>query len=171
VNSALQRARAKLERELPARSQQETLRTLGDERARQLVARFVEAWNRADIPAIVAMMSEDASFSMPPLPTWFRGREDIATFVEALLGAARPSGSSWRFEATRASGQPALIGRRLNPDTGQYELGALLVLTFDDELIDETTAFLGPGVLGRFQPGEVLRDRSVTGWSGGTPDR
>ena len=53
VNSALQRARAKLERELPARSQQETLRALGDERSRELVARFVDAWNRADVPAIV----------------------------------------------------------------------------------------------------------------------
>ena len=49
VNSALQRARAKLERERPARSQQETLRALGDERSRELVARFVDAWNRADV--------------------------------------------------------------------------------------------------------------------------
>ena len=57
VNSALQRARAKLERERPARSQQETLRALGDERSRELVARFVDAWNRADVPAIVAMLA------------------------------------------------------------------------------------------------------------------
>src|SRR5215207_9711748 len=51
VTSALQRARAKLEREGPARSQQETLRALGDERSRKLVARFVDAWNRADVAA------------------------------------------------------------------------------------------------------------------------
>ena len=49
VNSAVQRARAKLERELPARSQQQTLRALGDARSRELVARFVDAWNRADV--------------------------------------------------------------------------------------------------------------------------
>ena len=72
ANSALQRARAKLERERP--SQQATLQALGDERARELVGRFVDAWNRADVAAIVALLREDASFSMPPLETWFRGR-------------------------------------------------------------------------------------------------
>jgi len=61
VTSALQRARATVERELPARSQQETLHTLGEERSRELVARFVDAWNRADIPGIVALLAEEAS--------------------------------------------------------------------------------------------------------------
>jgi RNA polymerase sigma-70 factor, ECF subfamily len=159
VNSALQRARAKLERELPARSQQETLRALGDERSRELVARFVDAWNRADVAAIVAMLSEDASFSMPPLPTWFRGKDDIAAFVTALLEGARTSGATWRFEVTSASGQPAMVGRRRNPDSGRYELGALTVFAFEGELIAAVTAFLGPGVLGRFRPGEIVRER------------
>ena len=152
VNSALQRARAKLERELPAPSQQETLRALGDERSRTLVARFVNAWNRADVAAIVAMLSEDASFSMPPLPTWFRGKDDIAAFI-----TARPFRSTWRFEVTSAGGQPAMVGRRRNPESGRYELGVLAVLTFDGELIAAITAFIGPRVLGRFRPGEILR--------------
>jgi RNA polymerase sigma-70 factor, ECF subfamily len=159
VNSALQRARAKLERELPARSQQDTLRALGDERSRELVARFVDAWNRADVAAIVAMLSEDASFSMPPLPTWFRGKDDIAAFVTALLEGARTSGATWRFEVTSASGQPAMVGRRRNPDSGRYELGALTVFAFEGELIAAVTAFLGQGVLARFRPGEIVRDR------------
>ena len=143
VNSALQRARAKLERERPARSQQATLRALGDERSRELVARFVDAWNRADVPAIVAMLAEDVSFSMPPLPTWFRGRDDIAAFL-----AARVFRSTWRFEVTSASGQPAMAGRRRDPGSGRYELRALTVLTFEGELIAAVTSFLGAGVLG-----------------------
>jgi RNA polymerase sigma-70 factor (ECF subfamily) len=159
VNSALQRARAKLERERPARSQQETLRALGDERSRELVARFVDGWNRADVAAIVAMLSEDASFSMPPLPTWFRGKDDIAAFITALLEAAGTLGSTWRFEVTSAGGQPAMVGRRRNPDSGRYELGVLAVFTFEGELIAAITAFIGPGVLGRFRPGEILRHR------------
>jgi RNA polymerase sigma-70 factor, ECF subfamily len=157
VNSALQRARAKLERERPSRSQQETLRALGDARSRELVARFIDAWNRADVAAIVAMLSEDASFSMPPLPTWFRGRDDIASFMTAFLDAARTSGATWRFEVTRAGGQPAMIGRRRNPATGRHELGALTVLTFEGELVAAVTTFLGRGVLRRFRPGEILR--------------
>jgi RNA polymerase sigma-70 factor (ECF subfamily) len=148
VNSALQRARAKLERERPARSQQWTLRALGDERSRELVARFVDAWNRADVTAIVAMLSEDASFSMPPLPTWFRGKDDIAAFMTGRIFR-----STWRFDVTSASGQPAMVGRRRNPDSGRYELRALTVLTFEGELIAAMTAFLGPGVLGRFSAG------------------
>ena len=146
VNSALQRARAKLERERPARSQQATLRALGDERSRELVARFVDAWNRADVPAIVAMLADDASFSMPPLPTWFRGRDDIAAFMERIFR------STWRFELTSAGGQPALLGRRPDRDGGPYELRALTVLTFEGERIAAMTAFLGPGVLERFRP-------------------
>jgi len=144
VNSALQRARAKLGRELPARSQQETLRALGDERSRALVARFVDAWNRADVAAIVAMLRDDASFSMPPLPTWFRGGADIAAFLTARVFA-----SPWRFEVTSASGQPAMIGRRRDPGSGRYELRTLTVFTFDDELIAALTTFLGSGVLER----------------------
>jgi RNA polymerase sigma-70 factor, ECF subfamily len=156
VNSALQRARAKLERELPARSQQETLRALGDERARDLVARFLEAWHRADVRSIAEMLSEEASFTMPPLPTWFRGKDDIASFIVTRLEAARTSGTTWRFKATSANGQPALIGHRRNRESGSYELGMLAVLTFEGELISSVTAFIGPDALARFRPGEVL---------------
>jgi RNA polymerase sigma-70 factor (ECF subfamily) len=144
ANSALQRARAKLERERPARSQQEMLRALGDDRARELVARFVDAWNRADVPAIVAMLREDATFTMPPLPTWFRGRDDIAAFLSAQVFR-----SAWRSEVTRAAGQPAIAGYRPDPGRERYELRALTVLTFDGELIAAMTAFLGAGVLER----------------------
>jgi ketosteroid isomerase-like protein len=124
-----------------------------------VVARFVDAWNRSDVPAIVAVLSEDASFSMPPLPTWFRGRDDIAAFITALLEGARTVGATWRFEVTSAGGQPAMLGRRRNPDSGHYELGVLAVITFEGELIAAITAFIGPGVLGRFRPGEIVRDR------------
>jgi RNA polymerase sigma-70 factor, ECF subfamily len=147
VNSALQRARAKLEREHPARSQQETLRALGDERSRELVARFVDAWNRADVAGIVAMMSEDASFSMPPLPTWFRGKDDIAAFI-----TGRVFRSKWRFEATRAGGQPAMFGYRRDRESGRDRLDVLVVLTLEGELVAAITAFIGTGVLARSAP-------------------
>ena len=111
---------------------------------RELVGRFVDAWNRADVDAIVALLREDASFSMPPLETWFRGRADIAAFI----AAARIFRAPWRFEATTASGQPALIGHR------REELGVLMVLTLEGEAIADVTAFLGTGVLARFRPGE-----------------
>jgi RNA polymerase sigma-70 factor (ECF subfamily) len=146
VTSALQRARATVERELPARSQQETLQSLGEERSRQLVARFVDAWNRADIPGIVAMLAEDASFSMPPVPTWFRGRDDIAAFLNTQFDEGRVLSSLWRFEATSASGQPAMVGHRRNPETGRDDHSTLTILTFDGEGITAVAAFMGQGV-------------------------
>ena len=146
VTSALQRARATVKRELPARSQQETLRGLGEEPSRELVARFVDAWNRADIPGIVAMLAEDASFSMPPVPTWFRGRDNIAAFLNKQFDEGRVLSSLWRFEATTASGQAAMVGHRRNPETGLDEHSTLTLLTFDGELISAATAFMGQGV-------------------------
>src|SRR5215208_515225 len=146
VTSALQRARATVERELPARSQQETLRALGEERSRELVARFVDAWNRADIPGIVAMLAEDASFSMPPVPTWFRGRDDIAAFLNTQFDEGRVLSSLWRFEATSASGQPAMAGHRRNPETGRDDHSTLTILTFDGEGITAVAAFMGQGM-------------------------
>jgi RNA polymerase sigma-70 factor (ECF subfamily) len=147
VNSAVQRARAKLDRELPAHSQQETLRALGDKRSRELVARFVDAWNRADVAAIVAMLSEEASFSMPPLPTWFRGKDDIAAFITAWVFR-----STWQFERTSAGGQPAMLGYRRDPESGRDRLDVLVVFTFEGELVAAITAFIGTGVLARIAP-------------------
>jgi len=152
VNSAVQRARAKLDRELPARSQQETLRALGDERSRELVTRFLDAWNRADVAAIVAMLSEDASFSMPPLPTWFRGKADIGAFLAKFLEGESTSGSTWRWEPTSASGQPAMAGYRRKRESGRDQLDALVVVRFEGELVAAITTFLGVGPLARIAP-------------------
>jgi RNA polymerase sigma-70 factor (ECF subfamily) len=146
VTSALQRARATVKRELPARSQQETLKALGEERSRELVERFVDAWNRADIPGIVAMLAEDASFSMPPVPTWFRGRDDIAVFLNTQFDEGRVLSSLWRFEVTTASGQAAMIGHRRNPETGQDEHSTITVITFDGQQIAAVIAFMGQDV-------------------------
>ena len=146
ITSALQRARAKLDRELPARSQQETLRSLGETRTRELVDRFVDAWNRADIPGIVAMLAEDATFTMPPVPTWFRGRDAIAIFLNRQFDEGRVLSSLWRFEATSASGQAAMVGHRRDPKTGRDEHSTLTVLTFDGERIAAVTAFMGQDV-------------------------
>jgi RNA polymerase sigma-70 factor (ECF subfamily) len=152
VNSALQRARATVQRELPARSQQETLRLLGEARTRELVARFVDAWNRGDISGIVALLADDASFAMPPLPTWFRGRDDIAAFLGRQFDDGRVLGSRWRFEPTSASGQAAMVGHRRDPETGQDEHATLTVLAFEGERIAEVTAFMGRDELGPFRP-------------------
>jgi RNA polymerase sigma-70 factor (ECF subfamily) len=101
VNSALQRARKVVDERLPAKSQQSTLRTLGDKRVREIVERFADAFERGDVNAIVAMLAEDATFAMPPYPGSCRGREAIAD--SWLMPGGTPP--RLRYVRTRANGQ------------------------------------------------------------------
>jgi RNA polymerase sigma-70 factor (ECF subfamily) len=139
VNSALQRARAAVEERTGERSQQETARALGDDGLRRLVDGYVEAWQRADVEAVVDMLTEDAAFSMPPLRTWFSGRREIGTFL-----AGWPLSGLWRWRPihVRANGQPALAFYSWDEDEEAYMPFALNVLTVRDSKISDVTAFI-----------------------------
>lgn len=139
VNSALQRARVTVEDRLPAQSQQATLRELGDERVREIVDGYVDAWQRGDVDAVVGMLTEDAAFTMPPMSNWFGGREEIATFL-----AGSPLSGQWRWKpvAAQANGQPALGFYSWDDDQGCYLPFALNVLTLRGEQISEVDAFI-----------------------------
>lgn len=138
VTSSLQRARRATDERLPRQSQQQTLRSLGDRRLSELVGAYTDAWAREDIDAVVAMLSEDATFSMPPLQTWFSGREAIALFL-----AKGPLSGRWRWRAllTRANAQPALAYYGWDPPSGRYLPFALNVLTLRGDQISAVTAF------------------------------
>ena len=102
VNSSLQRARATLAKALPDRTQQATRHALGDARLRELVERYIVAWGRRDVEALVAILAEDVTFAMPPHPHWWSGREDVIAFV---VSTGLPD---TRFARTEANGQPAV---------------------------------------------------------------
>ena len=145
VNSALQRARKTVSDRLPDRSQQATLRSLGDEATRALVEAYIEAFREGDVDALRALLAEDAVFSMPPWPAWWMGRETIA----ALARSAVESCPETRHLLTRANGQPALASYARD-DEGRFVAGAIDVFTFEDGLIKEITAFVSPELLPRF---------------------
>jgi RNA polymerase sigma-70 factor, ECF subfamily len=102
VNSALQRARAAVDARTPEVPQQRTLAAAGDEAVRELARRYATAWETGDVETLVAMLTEDATYSMPPLPTWYRGRAAIGTFLREATTDRR-----WRFLPARANGQLA----------------------------------------------------------------
>jgi len=147
VNSALQRARKAVDQRLPQRSQQATLRSLGDRRVREIVTSYIDAWERGDEDAIAAMLAEDATFAMPPYPTWWRGRETIAAF------AAEPV---HRYLPTRANGQPANAAYRWDSDKRTYVAEALEVLTLEGAQVKEMTAFMTPALFPHFGLPETL---------------
>jgi RNA polymerase sigma-70 factor, ECF subfamily len=146
VNSALQRARKAVDDRLPEQSQQETLRALGDERIRDLVAAYVDAWARGDVDALRALLAEDAVFSMPPWSSWWRGRETIAGFAKTAAEFCAES----RTVPTRANGQPAVAYYHLDAETGRYLPAAIDVVSLEGALIKEITAFVIPEIFPRF---------------------
>jgi RNA polymerase sigma-70 factor, ECF subfamily len=139
VNSALQRARKTVEQRLPDESQQETLRSLGDDGVKEVVQNYVDAWDRGDIEGVVAMLTEDAAFAMPPAPSWHQGHEQLRGF----LGVGPLSGEwRWRHLPVQASGQPALAFYVWDPEDDAYLPFALNVLTVRDRRIAEVDAFI-----------------------------
>lgn len=139
VNSALQRARAAIEERVPERTQQATLRSIGDNGLRRLIDRYVDAWERCDVSAFAGMLAEDATFAMPPLATWYTPRDTIATWARqsAMSGAW-----TWRAVVTQANAQPALAFYSYDEGAGAYLPFALNVLTLRDQLVSDVTAFI-----------------------------
>jgi RNA polymerase sigma-70 factor (ECF subfamily) len=139
VNSALQRARASIQERVPERSQQATLRSLGDRRLRRLIDRYVDAWERCDVPAFTELLVQDATFAMPPLATWYAPRDTIATWAGnfAMSGAWK-----WRGVLTQANAQPALAFYAWDDSAGTYLPFALNVLSLRGDLISDVTAFI-----------------------------
>jgi RNA polymerase sigma-70 factor (ECF subfamily) len=141
VKSALQRARKAAEERLPEMSQQATLRVLGDEAVRKLVQRYTDAFERDDVPAVVAMLTADATIAMPPTPTWYRGREAIEAFLVAHPMSGRVQ---WRHVPAKANGQPAVGCYTWDPDSGSFEAHVVDVLTLRGDRIAAITSFLDP---------------------------
>ncbi len=139
VNSAMQRARAAVEERVPDRSQQATLRELGEERIRERLDVYVDAWERNDVEAFAAMLAEEATFAMPPLASWYAGRDAIAQWARGwpMSGAWR-----WRARRTTANGQPAFGWYAWSEEDGAYRPFALNVLSFEGEQIAAVTAFI-----------------------------
>jgi RNA polymerase sigma-70 factor, ECF subfamily len=139
VNSALQRARAAVDERVPEQSQQATLRALGDDSVRELVDRYVDAWERCDVAQFAAMLAENATFAMPPLASWYHGREAIAAWAAGypLSGAWR-----WRVVRTTANGQPALGFYAWNLQDERYRPFALNVITLQGAMVSDVTAFI-----------------------------
>ena len=139
VNSALQRARSAVDERLPEQSQQETLRSLGDERLGEIVKSYMDAMERGDVDTVVGMLAEDAAWSMPPLSTWYRGHDGIAGFL-----ANGPLSGQWRWthRAASANGQPAVAAYTWRTADEAFRPFALDVLTLEGDRISEITSFI-----------------------------
>jgi RNA polymerase sigma-70 factor (ECF subfamily) len=145
INSALQRARKTIDEKLPERSQQTTLRALGDDAVRALVERYVDAWARNDVAGVVAMLTEDATFSMPPNLSWFRGPEAIGAFLPT-----GPMSRPRRFRPLRANGQLGFGTYIWEPDLEHFRPNSIHLIDLRGTQISAMTAFLDRAVFRAF---------------------
>jgi RNA polymerase sigma-70 factor, ECF subfamily len=139
ANGALRRARKAAAERLPGQSQQVALRALRDDGLGKLVTRYTDAWEQGDIDAILAMLAEDATFTMPPLPTWYRGHDAIALFLTRFALRDR-----WRLVPARANGQLAFGCYAWDAETGSHTALSLDVLTLEGTQATEVTSFVTP---------------------------
>jgi len=140
VYTTLQRAHKTVDRRLPERSQQATLRSLGDARLKDLVSTYIAAWEHGDVDAIVAMLAEDAIVAMPPVPSWFTGISQVHTFLERVPFAP---GYQRRIRLTHANGQVALTTYNTPTAAGDAHHALQLLTLSDDGRIAMITAFVG----------------------------
>jgi RNA polymerase sigma-70 factor (ECF subfamily) len=148
VKSALHRARSTLaDREpYPDLSEPEP----------DLLEAYVRAWETANIPALLRLLTEDATFSMPPIPAWYRGRDEIAALTGRTIFSGDAAGR-WRLLPTRANGQPAFGLYRASGD-GTYSGYGIQAVTLRRDGIADIITFRKPGLIAAFGLPAALTD-------------
>ena len=160
VSSALKRARAGLQRKLPAPDRQEPPPAPGSPMERELLERLTLAYETGDLDGIVALLTEDVWLTMPPLPFEYQGKELTARFLEIV--AFRP-GREFRAVPTRANGQPALGFYELDPVTGIAHANGVIVFTLAGDRVSAMARF-DTSVLSCFGLPRTLPDQRPGRW-------
>lgn len=155
VNSLLYRARSTLKQRYPAGRRVSSDSALVDDRMKQLLEQYLQAWESADIEGIVSMLKEDAAFPMPPMPVWYQGREAIRAFISATILAGDARGR-WRLMPVRANGRHGFAFYRLDETSQKYTPFAIQVLSFQGDLLEDVTTFGYPFLFPAFGlPAEI----------------
>ena len=136
VNSALDAARGTMQRVRPKAGDREPAPASDSPAEDAIVAKFVRAYESADLDAVVALLTDDVFMSMPPLPFEYEGRDAVANFCASLIG----SGRRFDLQRTRANGQPA-FGAYLHAATGLRHGTGLIVLTLSGDRVAALTHF------------------------------
>ncbi len=144
VNSSLQRARATLRAAGPALDE---LREPADPDGRAVVARYLAAFEAADVPGLTRLLADDVVLEMPPVPLWLVGRAHYREFMEQVFAMR---GTGWRLVPVQANGSPALATYAPDPATGGAWAHSLQVFAVTGGLIRYCVTFADPSVFGLF---------------------
>jgi RNA polymerase sigma-70 factor (ECF subfamily) len=147
VESALARARATLRQQYHPQGSEAVSLSPRDSSTQETLRRYIAAWEAANIPALVALLREEAILSMPPFPWWFRGREAIVTFFTPLLAGA--TNRAWRLYPVASNAQPGYISYQ-RTEQGTYRAQSISLLTVEGGRVATITSFLDPALCLRF---------------------
>ena len=155
VKSALHRARTTLTLHYPETQRKNIRKIIADEALQSRLRSYMNAWETADVNGLVALLKDDCSFSMPPIPSWYTGRENIAGLVRKTIFSGQASGR-WRLVYTRSNGEPGFGLYRRNEETGVYDGYGIQVVLFSDDLIEDITTFRDPALFKDFNLSSFL---------------
>lgn len=154
INSALQRARETMRKHYEGATPQH--RPSEDSSQKQLVDRYVRAWESVDLDGFIGLLKEDATYAMPPWRHWYMGRDSIKSFFAKVW----PAYHGFRLLPIAANAQPAFALYTLAKEDGTWRAHSLQVLTMRDEGIAGLTAFvkpLGPTLFSGFRLPHILQ--------------
>jgi len=140
VTSLLHRARLTMkQRHIPEGKDMARMKMPSDQ-TRELLDRYVRAWESADIKGIISLLADEATFPMPPLPIWVQGREVVAELISRNIMAGDAQGR-WKLVPVRANGQDGFAFYRIDEADQLYHAYAFQILTIVDGLVSDVTTF------------------------------
>ena len=123
-----------------------------DPKVRAVIDRYVRAFEAADVPALVRLLTDDAVLEMPPVPLWYRGSRDYGLFLRRVFEMRGPG---WAMTRLGANGQPALAAYAPDPGGGR-RLHSLQVFTVTGGRVARNVVFADPRVFEAFGlPGQI----------------
>jgi RNA polymerase sigma-70 factor (ECF subfamily) len=158
INSAVQRARETLAKRYPDGRPQASLRPSPAQQ--KLLDRYLAAWEGHDVAGFVALLKEDATFTMPPWLQWYLGRDAIGAFFAMAWNHC----GGLRLVPTAANGQPAFAVYEYSDADGRWAAHSIHVLALDDDGIATLTIFtppVGPGLFEAFGLPAMLADEGA----------
>jgi RNA polymerase sigma-70 factor (ECF subfamily) len=138
INSALQRARGTLAKRYP--DARPPVAAPPDAAQRLLLGRYLQAWEGADLDGFVALLKEDATYTMPPWQQWYAGREAIRSFFTMAWKAY----GGFRLAPTGANRQPAFAVYSCAHPSALWSAHSIQVLTLEHDTISALTMFMKP---------------------------
>ncbi|MBI3521725.1 MAG: RNA polymerase subunit sigma-70 [Chloroflexi bacterium] len=155
VNSALQRARSTLRARFESGEPGTKVVSISDASEKRLLARFIDAWERADFAVLASLLREDAILAMPAVaapepgsphvsPLWFRGRAAIIDFLSAVPADGHLE--RIRLLPVRSNRQPAVAAFIAAPEDGGHQFYGVMVFAIEADAISAITGFADPGL-------------------------